>query len=400
MRSTSHPGPTAAVLCFVLAGAMLLLPLASGASISEDLALSGYARAYALLWQSPPHAPGGAPSATGDLSTGLLHLRQNLRWYVSSPITVALETKERVFGGGDAGSLAGLVVQPARRPPYFDWTATESGDHYRAEATIDRLWADLTTGPVETRLGRQRIAWGTNLVWNPIDIFNPSSVLDFDDEEKPGTDAARVEWYVGPASELDVAWAPGRVSADTDAAARFKLNRWGYDWMLLGGRRGPDEVVGLAWSGSIAGGGFRGEALAGRPRGDSPDTEYLNASVSGDYSFPNTFYVQASVLYQSRGVTGDAGGPALLQSYARNDLSPARWSLFGEVARDLNPLWHVDLSAIANPLDGSFYVGPTLRWSATPNLDVAAQGLLFYGRGGTEFGGQGRIWMLRAQYSY
>lgn len=377
--------------------ALFFVPARGRAAFTDDVTLSGYARENPILWLS-------APALTGDgrYAVNLLHLRQNLRWYAVPPVTVALEVKERLLFGDRSGELAGLIAAAPSGLPYFDWTASSDGGDGYAEASIDRLWVDFAAGDLELRAGRQRVAWGTNLVWNPIDVFNPSSSLDFDNEEKPGTDAVRVQYYFGPASEIDAAWAPGRESADTDAAARIKVNGWGYDWGLLVGRRAADHVAGVSWTGSVAGGGFRGEALFGRPR-EGPDRtgrQYANASISGDYTFPNTLYVQISALYQSRGTTGDGGGASLLDAAARRDLSPGRWAVFGEVAKDLTPLWRGDLSAIVNPCDGSAYIGPTLTWSAAPNLDVAAQALLFGGRAGTEFGGRGRIWMIRAKYSF
>jgi hypothetical protein len=317
-------------------------------------------------------------------------------------VTVALEVKERLFLGENASRLASMITPPATALPHFDWTESHRGEGVYAETGIDRLWIDATCGDLEVRAGRQRVAWGTNLVWNPIDVFNPSSWLDFDNEEKPGTDAIRAQYYLGPASEIDAAWAPGRRVTDTDAAVRIKVNRWGYDWMWIGGRRADDHVAGFGWTGSVAGGGFRGEALLGRPRSgpDRTGRGYLNASISGDYTFANTTYLQVSGLFESRGTTGDAGGLELLEAVARGDLSPGRWALFGEIAKDLTPLWRADLVAIVNPSDGSSYLGPTLTWSATPNTDVTAQALLFAGRDGTEFGGDGRIWMVRAKYSF
>jgi hypothetical protein len=386
------PPPARALACFAL---LLLAPGMAVASLPDALSLSGYARENPILWESAP-----VPTGSDPLFVNLLHLRQNLRWYPSSSLTVALETKERLFLGDSAGDLADAISLQGARGPYFDWTASTHGNASYAEAAVDRFWIDFTSGSLEIRAGRQRIAWGTNLVWNPVDVFNPSAFLDFDNEEKPGTDAARVQYYLGPASEVDVAWAPGRNSAETDAAARIKVNQWGYDLTLIAGRRADDEVAGLAWASSIGGAGIRGEALLGRPRKGQDDDGYANASVSGDFAFPNTVYVQASALYESRGTMGDAGGLELISSYERGDLSPGRWSLFGEISKDLTPLWHGDVSAIVNPSDGSLYVGPTLTWSAAPDLDLTAAALLFAGRAGTEFGDEGRIWMLRAKYSF
>jgi hypothetical protein len=377
--------------------ALLLTPAWATASLPDNLTLSGYVRENPILWRPAP-----ALAGADHLSVNLLHLRQNVRWYAAEPVTVALEVKERLFLGENARELAGLIAPAESGLPYFDWTASADREGVYAEASIDRLWVEGTAGHLEVRAGRQRVAWGTNLVWNPIDIFNPSSSLDFDNEEKPGTDAIRAQYYLGPASEVDAAWAPGREAADTDAAARVKVNRWGYDWMLVGGRRANDHVAGFAWTGSVARGGFRGEVLLGRPRTgpDRTGRSYVNASVSGAYTFPSTLYVQIAALYESRGTTGDAGGLELIEAAARQDLSPGRWALFGEIAKDLTPLWRADLAAIVNPLDGSSYLGPTLTWSAAPSLDVVAAALLFNGRTGAEFGGQGRIWMVRAKYSF
>jgi hypothetical protein len=387
---------------FAIAAVLLL---AHAVSAVPAPSVSGYVRENPIFWESAPVY--GAEHLFGNL----LHLRQNLLWYPSSSVTAALEVKERVIAGDDSGQFAELIAPQNARRPYFDWTRSAEGDAGYADASIDRLWIDVTSGKLEIRAGRQRIAWGTNLVWNPIDIFNPSSFLDFDDVEKPGTDAARLQYYLGPASEIDVAWAPGRESEGTDAAVRIMANRWGYDLMVLGGRRGEDNVLGLAWSGSIAGGGFRGEALWGKPRDDDHGSDddgsgsgnsasYVNASISGDYAFPNTVYLQISVLYVSRGTTSKAGGNEIIEAYLRGDLSPARCSLFTEVAKDLSPLWHADVSAIVNPSDASFYAGPSLKWSAAQDIDVTAAALLFGGRTGTEFGDQGRIWMVRAVYSF
>ena len=36
-----------------------------------------------------------------------------------------------------------------------------------------------------------------NLVWNPNDLFNAFSFVDFDYEERPGSDALRIQKYTG-----------------------------------------------------------------------------------------------------------------------------------------------------------------------------------------------------------
>jgi hypothetical protein len=61
-------------------------------------------------------------------------------------------------------------------------------------------YLDYTAGKWQFRVGRQRINWGVNLVWNPNDVFNSFSYFDFDYEERPGSDAVRVQYYTGTTS--------------------------------------------------------------------------------------------------------------------------------------------------------------------------------------------------------
>ena len=70
--------------------------------------------------------------------------------------------------------------------------------------TFDRLFIEWNKEKWNIRIGRQRINWGINLAFNPNDIFNAYNFLDFDYEERPGVDAARVQYYYGSFSGLDL----------------------------------------------------------------------------------------------------------------------------------------------------------------------------------------------------
>lgn len=383
----------------VSAALVIVLPPAMGtarASSRQDLSLSGYVREAPIVWQSSP--------VTGTLSnrktqfTNLLHLRQNLRLYPSRSITVGVELKERAFAGEGAGELLDASDLLGGTAGYFDWERRfVNEDRLVMVGTLDRAWIIAYAGPVQATVGRQRIAWGTNLVWNTIDIFNPVSPLDFDNEERPGTDAGRVQVYLGPSSKVEVAAAPMRDPDRTVSAAQLVLNRWAYDWVVLGGRRGTETLAGWAWAGEIKGGGFRGEFLYEHPREGS---SVLRGSVDGDYAFRSTLYLHGAFLYNSGGATGPAGGLKLLDAYRRGWLSPGRLSLYAEAGRDVTALVHADVATIVNAYDGSWYLGPAVTWSAAANLDVAAIGFVFVGPAGTEFGDNGDIVMARVKYSF
>ncbi len=381
------------------------VPSAGRAAWKDDVTLGGYVRESPFVWE-PTAILMPAPDASTNF-TNMLHARQNLRAYFPHSISLGLELKTRLVTGDAAQELLSLTNVAGGNRTYWDWEHRFIDEERAVLAMVlDRAWLNANAGPVQMTLGRQRIAWGTGLVWNPIDIFNPSSPLDFDNEEKPGADAGRVQVYLGPNSKVEVAVAPVRDTDETVGAVQVVVNRAGYDWIALGGRRGPNTVAGGAWAGSILGGGFRGEFLYSTPRDAASPADSLlgdsclHASVDGDYTFSNTLYLHGAVLYNGCGTTGDAGGALLLEAYLRRWLTPARLSLFAEVAKDVTPLVRADLSGILNPYDLSWYVGPSVRWSAAANLDVIVSGLLFGGDSGTEFGDDGDIGMLWVKWSF
>ena len=292
---------------------------------------------------------------------------------------------------------------------FFDWQKRLIGkENIVFSGTLDRAWITEYAGDWQATLGRQRIAWGTNLIWNPVDLFNPSSPLDFENEEKPGTDALRIQYYLGPASGIEMAVAPAREADQTVAAVELVLNRWEYDWIALGGRRGSATVFGGAWAGHILGGGFRGEVLYTIPRNvledcsgiKENDIPFLLASIDGDYTFSNTLYLHGAILYNQEGTTRDAGGSVALNAYRRKLLTPGRLSLFAEIAKEIDPRVRVDLTGILNPYDCSFYTGPSVVWSVMTNFDLTAVGFLFGGGEGTEFGDNGEMILVKLKYSF
>jgi hypothetical protein len=332
----------------------------------------------------------------------VIHTRQNLRWFPLTSTTCALELKTRNFLGENIRSIVEYNENLTRQATYFDWTwMILDEDDFSMTTAVDRAWIDCYLGSTQATLGRQRIAWGTNLVWNPIDLFNPVSPLDFDTEEKPGADGVRVQYYASSTSKLEVAAAPSRDSSKKVIAGLFRVNRWEYDFYVVGGRRHENWVGGGAWAGQISGAGFRGEWLYAHPDSGSeyPDPFGVTA-VSGDYTFPNSFYLHAEFLYNSTGSTGDAGGWRLAEAIQRGELSPARISLFGEAAYNLSPLVRADLACMVNPQDHSWFLGPAASWSVATDFDLAVTGFLFGGGEGTEFGDSGEVLMAQMRFSF
>lgn len=170
---------------------ILLLPIFTNAQMKK-VTLNGYIKDLFMYYK--PTTP--LPGINADyLSSDMIHNRLNFRWYTNNQFTVAVEARNRIFFG-----------QMIREfPMYKDYINVDngivdlsgivaSGKGWFMHSMIDRAWVDYTKGDWQVRVGRQRINWGVNLVWNPNDIFNSFSYFDFDYEERPGSDAVKVQY--------------------------------------------------------------------------------------------------------------------------------------------------------------------------------------------------------------
>ena len=307
---------------------------------------------------------------------------------------------------------------------FFDLTWKISGDNSNVlYQNIDRLYMKWAREKFEFTAGRQRINWGTNMVWNPNDIFNAFNYFDFNYIERSGSDAVLLEYYTGDFSSIQLA---GKLNYQQElnddstslekklrvtAAALYKFNKWGYDIQFFGGLMQTDITAGLGWSGNIGGAGFTGEVSWFRNEENFADTTGIFvASISGNYVFKNQLMVSASCIYNSNGATGKAyantddflGSLSTLFSSSMNvkNLTPSRFDVFAQLSYPATPLINVSLSGIVNTCDMSSYIGPSATFSLTDNISLMLVGQLFFGESQTEFGDYGQMYFLDLKWSF
>ena len=356
------------------------------------------------------------PRIEERLDDHLIHLRLNSKWYATHSITAALELRFRAFYGESVEQI-----------PYFDELIQTQHDFAELDAIlwetdksvgyleVDRLWIDYYKENLQVTLGRQRVAWGTCWVWNPTDLFNPLNVLNFDYEELPATDAIRVQYYTGPVTKIDAAYKPAKDPNNQVLAGLWSLNRWDYDFNFIAGLRFKKWLAGFSWVGDILDAGFRGEALVSQAP-DVPDTNYfyqligqsslsswsqpiVSIALSGDYTFPNTFYIHTEVLFNNVGKTSNT---LLFQPEANQLglLTAARWSVYQEFSYDITPLLRGSLFGIINPNDKSLVIVPSINYSVVTNLDLFLICMFFEGDPLTEYGEYGTSFYVRIKYSF
>jgi hypothetical protein len=262
---------------------------------------------------------------------------------------------------------------------------------------------NFQTGDFEATVGRQRINWGKNLIWNPNDLFNAYSYFDFDYEERPGADAVRLKYYTGFTSHGEIVYQ----LADSIEAMAFSglygFNKWEYDIQFLGGYVRDDWVIGSGWSGNIGGAAFRGEISYFYKNSDTVTNRHqVVFSLSGDYTFKNQLYAQLSIIFNSLGDTENirfdeevfSGGTT-----AQN-LTPSRTEIFGQVSYPFTPLFTGNFAAIVNPFDGSLFFGPGLTFSLKDNLELLLFGQFFLGPDDTQYGALPNLLYWRLRWSF
>jgi len=361
----------------------------------QNVIVNGYLENLQTVWK---------PRFDSNLKlTGTINNRLNFTYYASDAFSLNISMRNLVVYGEFVSSIPNYADFVTKDAGYLNLTKKIfSGKSSVFYTNIDRLNLLYSKGNIEVEAGRQRINLGINLVWTPNDIFNSSSFLDFDYVEKAGSDALRFQYYTGISSSVEFVYKLNN-EKEISAAGIFKFNKWEYDFQVLGGIMEKDYVFGGGWAGQIGDAGFTGEFTYFRDKESFKDTTGLIAAAfGGSYTFKNSLFIYGEFLFNSGGTTENAGGfnNIFNQKYSAKNLSAAKYSLFGEISYPITPLNKLDFSAIFNPGDMSFYIGPSVDISLTEDIYLLAAAQFFGGNKGTEWGDYGQFYYLRLKWNF
>lgn len=318
---------------------------------------------------------------------------------------------------------------------YFDWTDTiiDNPDFfwnqylYRAYAVFRTPHANLTAG-------RQRIAWGTALFWNPTDVFNPTSPLQIEPDEKVGVDALNLEIpfgsltlanlvvaaytkYVVPSLQdlLAKGLTPeeiGRLTAyppdlellasvldeekTNSIAGRFRTTVGTYDLSIIGGEFDNNGFIGGNWAGYIKDAGFRGE-FTYTFSDDLPD--YFRFTTGADYQFANSLYLAVEYFYN--GQAERFSDIELLDAQLAGELVTLNPHLLNAaVTYDLTPLITLQLFGIWDMKGNGVFVNPEVYYSVSEDLDLRVGAQLFAGDEGSDFADVGNVYYAKVEWFF
>ncbi|MDX2284854.1 MAG: hypothetical protein NW241_11870 [Bacteroidia bacterium] len=388
---------TGMLLCIAAASPLLAQDDTLRAEAAPKLTVHGYVK---YLSTSTFAGIPGYP-----VSTGLIHNRLVLRYTPAPRWTLSLEARNRLFFGEQVKLDSTFAGQIDRYEGLADlsvrWIDAPEG---LLHSIVDRAWIGYTHGKWDIRAGRQRINWGVNLAWNPNDLFNALNFLDFDYEERPGSDAIRVQYFPGPLSRVELAVAPGRYDSTTTGALLYRFHAGSYDVQTLAGYYRGDLALGGGWEGNLGQIGFKGEATAFFPiEGISRDSSAaLGVSLTADYMFAGGYYLTVAGLYNSEGQAGGAffGNSLAAQPLSARNLFPAEWAALVQQSWQPHPLVSLSLGLLYAPSYHLSIFIPSVTYSIKENWDLDLIGQSFFADPGTGYGHQASSVFFRLKWSY
>ncbi len=300
--------------------------------------------------------------------TDLVHHRMNLSWKASSVWSGALEIRNRFFWGADVKDIPGFQESLRSGNEWVQLSGTwfKTGNAL-GFSSIERLWMEMNKGDWNIRAGRQRINWGISNVWNPNDLFNTYNFLDFDYEERAGSDAIKAKYRINDLTQAELALAANE--RHSTMALKLAGNYQGLDWQGNIGVYDKSLTAGLGWAGSIGEAGFKGELQYFFRAGEHPAS--LQWVLEGDYMLSNGWYVSASTLYRQRGLSQALGDSSrILFEVSPRSLMPTRWNFLLHGAKAFTPLLTGSLNLVYAPGVNLFIFFPGLQYNLITNWDI------------------------------
>jgi len=333
----------------------------------------------------------------------LLHNRLNFKFNLSDKISGRLEIRNRIFWGDQLRQIPdfGKVINRYNGLVSLSrlWVNNSS---LVIHSVVDRLLVHYQPEKWDITIGRQRINWGINTIWNPNDIFNAYNFLDFDYEERPGNDAIRVKRYLKNNATVDLAWKPSKNRNEHTAALLYKFNRKRYDYQLLAGIYRQDLVIGGGWAGNIKKAGFKGEVSYFHPRNKFSDSSgVISFSLMADQTFKGDWYLALAFLFNSD-PPGTSGPVETIfgQELSAKSLFPYRYTFYTGFMKTFTPITSLNFSLIYSPDKNSLICFPSLAWNAAENLDLNLIMQSFFSKEENRYKSQGTAMFIRIRWSF
>ena len=215
-------------------------------------------------------------------------------------------------------------------------------------------------------LGRQPISFGLAKFYSPIDVMQPIDLVATDRSYRPGVDALRATWFLGPVSSLEAGYVMG---ADRALFGRLKAFILAADWQLTAIQ--INDRYRLAALGVQSGIGALGlwQETAWLSEPGSSD---IRVTLGADMTLFEDWHLVSELHYNGLGSAQDylqnAAGQGFYQIGAVLPL--AQWYASVQVSYPINVLTQWSTGATLNLNDNSALVNSALAYSVSDDMTL------------------------------
>ena len=333
-----------------------------------------------------------SPTLLQPQTSHLIHNRLNMRGYFGDNFTLGFELRNR--------AMFGDLQTIQRDQGWVDMSFyVFEKPRFILHTMIDRLWLKYQKNKLEISIGRQRVNWGINNIWNSNDLFNAYNFIDFDYVERLGSDVIRLIYTGDNLSSFELVFMPTTRSRNI-LAGMYKFNKLGYDFQIIGAEYFDDVVVGGGWAGNILKAGFKGEISYFINK--NVDNS-LSLSTSIDYSFRSGYYLLGSYLYNSQG----RNFPGLLNLINITDnilsprnLMPSKNSYLLQLTKSISPPVNTSLTIMYGAGINLLYLSPSISYDVNSRIDLNLIAQIFFLENNQKLENLMRGVYLQTKYSF
>ncbi|MBU79490.1 MAG: hypothetical protein CMD29_05135 [Flavobacteriales bacterium] len=345
-------------------------------------------------------------NSDSTITDNLIHNRLRIKLNFNSRFDLVVEMRNRAFFGQATKTNPNLGNILNNDLGEFDLSFVPYNQKELVIHSIfDRAYINYSSDNWELRIGRQRINWGVNLAWNPNDLFNAYSLIDFDYQERLGVDALRFQYYTGEMSSIELSAQPGYSLDESIFAGLWKFNLNGSDFQFLFGNYYEDIALGFGLATNIKNAGVAIESTYFNPKANSKTSrEALSTSFSIDYSTKSGIYFNSSFLFNSQGSTKKSTNNNLFGSFltdiSAKRLMPSKLTYFTQVSGNFTPAINASMTVFYMKGEEMILIMPSITYELKENLDTMLLTQLIYNQIDSNFNSMGAGIFLRFAYNF
>ncbi len=279
---------------------------------------------------------------------------------------------------------------------------------------LNHAYISLRPGPLEITVGKQYLAWGAALAFNPTELFRPKNALE-PTYEREGIGAITARLPLGTLSDVMIGLVPDGSLEDSGKLLRVRHHIKGFDVSAIAAVlsaptlapsldfENPTQGQRITFGGDIIGEVFGLGTWIEAAWSDLEDEQWLELTAGTNYTIGRGTRLMLEAFYNGR---GESGRPYSLTQWTGRLTgslqSIGKTIIYGAIFHPVDEfqLWNVGLSGIVSGSDGSAVLIPSIAYAFAQNVDLLFNGLLYLGKDGSEFSGERAGGFLRVRFYF